>query len=252
MPQLEVVEFIPDDQVPWGAGDLLELLDSQNPARLPNAARLSDETAPVTPADGSRSYQYNVLLPNIGTENDYVLRVDALPKQNLRLKLITSQRELGRLGRLAEAEGIGRLILPHNVFIATNDPYMWRRRDVSEYFDVTYTIVEKADDGQNLRNHLTDPDYQDVLLALARTHRAYYQGLFKGGTALYDASGHYQYSLSGSLYDISHDAGNLPEEIGEDINALRGWVRQLPFSEERRSLLKDLKALQRRYPLVEN
>ncbi len=254
MASLEVVEILPSPEVPWAASDLAELLDSQDPRSLPNAKRLSHPAAPATPAE----YNYHprdfiVLLPNIGAAKDFVLRATTLPRASLIRNLADSQRELRRLSRIGAAEGIGQLLIPHAVFTAENDPYTWKhaphpQTSMAEYSTV-YTIIEKVEDGQNLRGELKDPASQGILLAIAKTQVAYFQGVTTPpGYTLYDTSAHYQYSLQGRLYDIAHAGGNHSSEIAEDIDELYKWARQLLPSPEKRAVLKDIRALRSAYP----
>lgn len=141
-----------------------------------------------------------------------------------------SERQLTILGGSGTPRA-GILIPPHRTFLQEAPG-----RLLQPYRNV-YTIVKHVDGGANLRDRLKDPSAQIALLGIGRRLTSYF-GNYKGpgDERLVDISGHYQYSPSRTLYDLSHDTSDAPNEIGDELNELRKWIAELLPSHQQERL----------------
>lgn len=234
----EVLPHVIDPRVPWTADMLSDLLSATpDLSQLPNARH--DE------AEGKEPL---VLLPNLGTTEDYVLRVNWRTASNdqIRVDAQSCTKEFRLLDAIARKQGIQRLIPPHSIFSGTNQGITHEVNDEGLIIVNTanvYTVVEKIGDGRTLADTLRVPQYTRTHIALGRMILDYLSYGQMDRNRLYDVSGLDQYSWHPQLYDLQLLDGPGADGVIDQLIELQEWLSELYRSHEKLQLLDKAKRL---------
>lgn len=233
MPSAEITPVYEHPGIPWDKEALTGVLD-RGLSSLSSALYVPDNRN----GDGG-TYKVLCLPPHdkSSPQQQYVLRVElkyADSQQRLHDELLEYRRELQLLGAEGVLHGINQVVIPHSVFAEAQNN--WQAPGQQKI----YTVADKVDGGKNMRRQLTNPVYQNTLLAIGNTLANYYinaDPALTGGPCLADVSSHYQWSRTGRLYDTGYDLSRDLVEIGDEIDDLREWAQQLLPSSGKEALL---------------